>query len=111
MPATPVFPSLTRTHRVDHPEAFIAGARVVIAGSIAAIVWTGSQAPPHLVPVTHVIATVYAAVTLLVLFASASKANKSLIFLGDLCDVTFPAGIALLTGGTNSPYYVLYIWV
>jgi signal transduction histidine kinase len=107
---TGVRPFPTKLHEGESPETFVAGARVVLASAVLTAVWIAAQSTGRFAA-THALAASYWGLSLVVLFAAVSDSAKWLIFVADTVDLIFPTCMALLTGGTNSPFYVLYLWV
>lgn len=111
MPQTGAPPFPTELHKGESPETFIAGGRVVLASAVLASVWIAAQSSARLAAGTHAFAASYWGLSLVVLFAAVTGSSKWLIFVADAVDLVFPVSMALLTGGTKSPFYVLYLWV
>jgi signal transduction histidine kinase len=111
MPQTGARPFPTKLHKGESPEAFIAGGRVVLASAVLIAVWIAAQSTGRFAALTHALAASYWALSLVVLFAPVSGSAKWLIFVADTVDLIFPTCMALFTGGTKSPFYVLYLWV
>jgi len=104
-------PRLPELHKNDKPEVFIAGGRIVLSSAVLAVVWIAPQSTALVATAVHGLAASYWALSLFVLFASITGSSKWPIFVADFFDLVFPVSMAVLTGGTKSPFYVLYLWV
>src|SRR5438477_13183385 len=104
-------PPFPEPHNGESLEVPIAGGRILLSSAVLIGVWIATHSASRLAATTHAVAAFYWGLSLLSLFAAVSGSPKSLIFLADAGDLVFPASMALLTGGTKSPFYVLYLWV